>query len=80
LKSNTRADILPPGPVTEIRGHSKLMVSQKVPKALLSSFRRTPESSILKQLQNLWAPEPAPDPDPGFTGVTAFYEIINFRA
>jgi len=25
----------------------------------------------------LWTPEPAPDPDPGFTGVTTFYEFNN---
>jgi hypothetical protein len=25
-----------------------------------------------------WTPEPAPDPDPGFTGVTPFYDFINF--
>ena len=24
----------------------------------------------------VWTPEPAPDPDPGFTGVTTFYEFI----
>jgi len=27
----------------------------------------------------VWTPEPAPDPDPGFTGVTIFYEFINFE-
>jgi len=27
----------------------------------------------------VWAPEPAPDPDPGFTGVTTFYETIIFQ-
>jgi hypothetical protein len=32
------------------------------------SFRRTPESRLLHQLQNLWTPV--------FTGVTIFYEAV----
>ena len=27
--------------------------------------------------QRPWTPVPAPDPDPGFTGVTTLYETIN---
>ena len=38
-----------------------------------------PESSLFKWLQMVWTPEPAPDPDPGFTGVTTFYEFINIK-
>jgi hypothetical protein len=34
------------------------------------SFRRKPESSKFKQLQTIWTPV--------FTGVTTFYEFINF--
>ena len=47
-------------------------------KPLFLSFRRKPESSLFMWLQMVWTPEPAPDPDPGFTGVTTFYEVVNF--
>jgi len=34
------------------------------------SFRRKPASSIFEALRTDWTPVPAPDSDPGFTGVT----------
>ena len=34
------------------------------------SFQRKPESRIHKGIWIFWTPVPAPDPDPGFTGVT----------
>ncbi len=46
--------------------------------ARISRFRLSPESSVIHWLRRLWTPEPALDPDPGFTGVTAFYETISF--
>jgi len=46
------------------------MNSQKVIKYRFPSFRRKPESSIFNQLQSTWTPV--------FTGVTTFYEFINF--
>ncbi|MDI6687229.1 MAG: hypothetical protein QME06_03310 [Desulfobacterales bacterium] len=39
------------------------------------SFRQKPESSFFKQLQSIWT---SPGLDPGSTGVTAFYELVNF--
>ncbi len=48
-----------------------LMVSQKGPQGVSSSFRRAPESSAFNELENAWTPI--------FTGVTAFCESIIFE-
>ena len=61
------------------------MVSQKVKKTISCHSGSRPlgenklqlESSFFNWLQNLWTLEPAPDFDPGFTGVTTFYETLN---
>jgi hypothetical protein len=47
-----------------------MMNSYKVQKPPFPSFRRKPESSYFKELSNLWTPV--------FTGVTTFYETINY--
>ena len=35
---------------------------------------------FLNQLRKAWTPEPAPDLDPGFTGVTTSYETVNIHS
>ncbi len=35
---------------------------------------------FLNQLRRAWTPEPVPDLDPGFTGVTTFYETVNIHS
>ena len=52
--------------------------SRKTPFFVIS--RLGGESSLFKWLQMVWTPEPAPDPDPGLTGVTTFYELIKYDA
>jgi hypothetical protein len=49
-------------------------------KPAIMSYRRRPVSSIINIF---WMPayagmtEPVPDPDPGFTGMTTFDEVVN---
>ena len=47
-----------------------------IPAPHLVRDKLQPESRLFKDLHRFWTPVPAPDPDPGFTGVTTFYKDI----